>query len=106
LPYRGTTKGALNKGFSEEASKRGNFFETASMVDKEMQREGYVKENIMPRPRGVMKKASAGGRKRVQDDITYICEQPGHKEYNCPKQQTKAPSNYKAGQSSKQLVPS
>jgi Zinc knuckle len=65
----------------------------ADLVDEEMVRVGYHKDGNMPRPTGGMKRASAGGRKRVRKDVCFICEQPGHWKYNCPKKQVRAPNS-------------
>jgi Zinc knuckle len=100
----------LPEGLQEYALKKWHqnktltLFAMADLVDEEMVRVGYHKDGNMPRPRGGMKRAPAGGRKRVREDVCFICEQPGHWKYNCPKRQVRALGSYK-GQSSKPFIP-
>jgi hypothetical protein len=50
----------------------------ADIIDKKKMRRGYIKDGRMPRLTRGLKKAYAGGRKRVRDDVCFICKQPSH----------------------------
>jgi hypothetical protein len=59
-------------------NKSVSLFVIANIKGREMMRGDYIEDSGVPRQTGEKKSCSAGDRKRVRDNVCFICKQPGN----------------------------